>query len=64
MNSPFFWDIKSAACFMLVSCLTYSSILKLEAILTSEMSVDFQGTTRRHIPEDRTLHCVLKTPPL
>jgi hypothetical protein len=30
--------------------------LKMEATYSSEASVDFQRTTRRYIPEDRTLH--------
>jgi hypothetical protein len=37
----------------LVSCLAYST-LKMEAICSSETSIDFQRTTRRYIPEDRT----------
>jgi hypothetical protein len=41
--------------FTLVSCSAYSA-LKLEAICSSEMSVDFQRATRRYIPEDRTSH--------
>jgi hypothetical protein len=28
----------------------------MEAIYSSETSVDFQRTTRRYTPEDRTLH--------
>jgi hypothetical protein len=46
--------------FTLVSCLAYSSILKMEAICSSETSVDFQRTIQRYIPEDSTLnmHCV------
>jgi hypothetical protein len=28
----------------------------MEAIFSSEKSVDFQRTTRRHIPEDSTVH--------
>jgi hypothetical protein len=32
-----------------------SSTLKMEAISSSETSVDTQRTTRRHIPEDDTL---------
>jgi hypothetical protein len=40
----------------LVSCLVYSSILKIYATCSSETSVDFQWTTQCHIPEDRTLH--------
>jgi hypothetical protein len=31
-------------------------ILKMEAIYSSETIVDFQWTTRRYIPQDRTLH--------
>jgi hypothetical protein len=33
-----------------------ASTLKMEAICSSESSVDFQRTTRRYIPEDSTLH--------
>jgi hypothetical protein len=36
--------------------LAYSSTLKVEATWYSEISVDFQRTTRRYIPEDKTLH--------
>jgi hypothetical protein len=43
------------ACFMLVYCLAYSSTLKMEAICSSETSVYFHRTTRRYMPEDRTL---------
>jgi hypothetical protein len=32
------------------------STLKMEAIFSSETSVDPQQTTRRYIPEDGTLH--------
>jgi hypothetical protein len=45
-----------ATCFTLVSFLAYSSTLKMEATCSSEMSLDFQRTTRCYIPEDRTLH--------
>jgi hypothetical protein len=41
--------------FTLVSYLAYSSALKMEAC-SSETSVDFQLTTPRYIPDDRTLH--------
>jgi hypothetical protein len=34
--------------FTLVSCSAYSSTQKMEAICSSEMSVDFQRTTRRY----------------
>jgi hypothetical protein len=36
-------------------CSSYFSTLKLEAICSSETSVDSQRTTRRYIPEDGTL---------
>jgi hypothetical protein len=38
------------------SCLAYSSTLKMKAIRSSEMSVDFYRTTQAYIPEDSTLH--------
>jgi hypothetical protein len=43
-----------ATCFMPVSCLAHSSILKMEATFSYETSVDIQQTTQRYIPEDRT----------
>jgi hypothetical protein len=45
-------------CYMLVSCLPYSATLKIEAICSSETSVDFQRTAWRYTPEDSTLHCL------
>jgi hypothetical protein len=48
------WQL--AACFMLVSRLTYSLTLKIEATCSSKTSVDFWWTTWRYTPEDRTLH--------
>jgi hypothetical protein len=45
-----------AACYMLVSCLAYSSTLKNYLICSFETAVDIQRTTWRYIPEDRTLH--------
>jgi hypothetical protein len=42
--------------FTLVSCLAYSSTLKLEATRSSETSADFQRATRRYIPQHRTIH--------
>jgi hypothetical protein len=41
--------------YTLVSSLAYSSTPKMEAILSSETSVDSQQITRRYIPEDGTL---------
>jgi hypothetical protein len=45
-----------ATCCMLISCLTYSSTLKMEVICYSETSVDFWRTTQRYIPKRSTLH--------
>jgi hypothetical protein len=42
--------------FTLVSCSAYSSTLKMEAIFSSETSAETRRTTRRHIPEDDSLH--------
>jgi hypothetical protein len=42
--------VAAATCFTLVSFLGYSSTLKMEAICSSETSVNFQQTTRRYIP--------------
>jgi hypothetical protein len=41
---------------LLVGLLGFSSTLKMEALCSSETSVATQQTTRRHIPEDYTLH--------
>jgi hypothetical protein len=35
-------------CFMLISCLAYSSTLKIEALYSYEISVDFHRTMRRY----------------
>jgi hypothetical protein len=45
--------------FTLVSSSPYSSALKMEAVCSPETSVDFQRTTRRYIPEDNALVCLL-----
>jgi hypothetical protein len=44
-----------ATCFHTLSCFAYSSILKIEKTCFSETFVDFQRTTWRYFPEDRTL---------
>jgi hypothetical protein len=44
---------------MLVSCLAYSLILKMEVTCSSETQVDFQWTTWQYIAEDRTLVSLL-----
>jgi hypothetical protein len=45
-----------AGCFMRLSCLAVSSILKVEAACFSEISNDFHQATQCYIPEDRTLY--------
>jgi hypothetical protein len=42
--------------YLLVLAEIISSTLKMEAIYSSETSAATQETTRRHIPEDNTLH--------
>jgi hypothetical protein len=69
MKSSVFWDITSGSpgisqarnqresrrhAYLLVSCLAYSSTLKMDAKYSSETSAGFQRTIRRYIPEDRT----------
>jgi hypothetical protein len=46
--------------FILVSCLTNSSTLKMEVIYSSEMSVDFHQTTQCYIPVDSSLQVHLQ----
>jgi hypothetical protein len=50
------WRALLANCFMLFSCLAYSSALKREATYLSELSVGFEGTTQHYTPEDRHFH--------
>jgi hypothetical protein len=45
-----------ATCITLVSCLTYSSTMKIVETCSSETSINFQRSTRCYIPEDRILH--------
>jgi hypothetical protein len=54
------WSMRQAqvSCFTLVSYVVYFSTLKMEATCSSETSSDFQRTTRRSIPEDRTLRII------
>jgi hypothetical protein len=67
MKSTIFWDTTSCSplkvkkvylppASTLVFCSAYSLILKMEAICSSETSIDYQRTTRRCIPEDVALH--------
>jgi hypothetical protein len=67
MKSSIFWDTTRSpvkvnqsfggSCRLLLhaSVLSYSVTLKMNVTCSSKMSVDFQRTTWRHIPEDRTL---------
>jgi hypothetical protein len=41
---------------VLVSCLAYSSTIKMQATCSSLIYVDFQWTTWRYIPENRIIH--------
>jgi hypothetical protein len=64
MKSIIIWDMTPCSPLPLATCLLvglldFSSTLKMEAICSSETSVDTQRTTRRHIPEDDTLHNAL-----
>jgi hypothetical protein len=60
LSSSFMLHVRFELClplaFTLVSRLIYSSTLMMEVKCSSEMSSDFQRTTRRYIPWDRTLH--------
>jgi hypothetical protein len=49
---------KQSSCYLLVSCLAYSSTLKMEATCPSEMLVEFQQTTW-HIAECKTLNYIM-----
>jgi hypothetical protein len=44
-----------AICFMLVSCLAYSSTVKMEESCSSETSFNFWWTSLHYNPESRTL---------
>jgi hypothetical protein len=64
MKSSIFWDIKPCRTLKVNRCfggscrtMAYSSTTKMEAISSPETSVHFQWTTRRYIPEDRTVRC-------
>jgi hypothetical protein len=49
------WQAEPPA-FTLVSCSAYSSPLKMEAICSSETSVEFKRTTRPYVPENITFY--------
>jgi hypothetical protein len=58
MKSTILWDITPCSPLKVNRrfLLGIFSTLKMEAMCSSEMSVDFQQATRRHAPEDSTLH--------
>jgi hypothetical protein len=45
-----------AACFLLVSCLAYSSALKIERVRPSETSVNYYWAAQLYMQEDNILH--------
>jgi hypothetical protein len=47
-------ELPLATCFTLVSCMSYSSTVKVEATCSFETSVDFQWTARYYILENIT----------
>jgi hypothetical protein len=51
--------IASHSAFTPIFFLAYSLTLKMKAIYSSEMSVDYQRITERYIPEESTLHSFL-----
>jgi hypothetical protein len=52
-------NVLFATCFAPLFCMAYFSALKMEAVCSSETSVDFQWTTQHDIPEDRTLFILI-----
>jgi hypothetical protein len=44
-----------ASCFLIPTSLSFSLTLKMEAVRSSETSLNFYRSTRHHIPEDSTL---------
>jgi hypothetical protein len=59
IGSP--WDrMKPLGTLTLVSYSAYSTV-KMEAMCSSETSVDFQRTTGRYIPEDTAFHIYINS---
>jgi hypothetical protein len=58
MNSTILWGVRpcSLVMFFFIACLTYTSMLQMDAVRSSEISVNFYQTKRLHIPEDNTVH--------
>jgi hypothetical protein len=55
MKMTVFWDVALCSSADIVSLVS----LMMEAVSTSETSVNFTQTTRRNIPEDHRFHPVL-----
>jgi hypothetical protein len=49
-------SLQFVSCLLLIACLAYCSTLKMESVFSSETSLNFYRTTRRHVPWDGTLH--------
>jgi hypothetical protein len=47
-----------ATCFMLVSCLAYSSSMMMEVTFSSDTIVDFQQTMQHYATEDKTVRTI------
>jgi hypothetical protein len=45
-----------ATCFLLVTCMVYSSTVKMEAVCSSQTSLNFYQILLCHFPEDSILH--------
>jgi hypothetical protein len=59
LSSPRVSQAEVAAFFIVGSCVTCFSSLKMEAMCLYETSVDFHRTTRRYIPENSTWLCFI-----
>jgi hypothetical protein len=55
LYSPLKVNVRLTLIFALVSCSVYSSTLDMEAIYSSEKSVEFQRSIQRYTPEDKIL---------
>jgi hypothetical protein len=53
-------SVQLAACFMVASCLAYSSAVNMETTCSCGTSGDFQLTARSYIPEEVTLQIFMK----
>jgi hypothetical protein len=49
-------DMLAVFFFLMADCLACSSILRMEAVYSSETFINFYQITRRHIPDESKLH--------